>query len=90
MLICHLEYGVDILTIEVDEWYDDNGKLNLTISWDQDDPVESKFNNWTETDFLNAIRDACEQQKELSMGDEVRADGYSVMHITSEGERHLS
>ena len=76
------------MTIDVKEWYDDNGKLNLTISWDENDPVESKFNNWTETDFLNAIRNACEE--ELSMGDEIRADGYSVMHITSEGKRNLS
>lgn len=56
------------MTIEVEEWYDGDGKLNLTISWDSEDPVESKFNTWTAKDFLIAITDACEQ--ELSLGGE--------------------
>ena len=77
------------MTIDVKEWYDDDGELNLTISWDHEDPVESKFNNWTQSDFLNAIRNACEQEQ-LPLGDEVCADGYSVMHITPEGERYFS
>ena len=58
------------MTIEVEEWYDGDGKLNLTITWDENDPVESKFNDWTATDFLTAICNACEQ--ELSMGGETR------------------
>ena len=39
------------MVIDVKEWYSEDGKLNLTISWDENDPVESKFNNWTEEDF---------------------------------------
>jgi hypothetical protein len=27
----------------------------LTISWDENDPVESILNTWTEEDFINAI-----------------------------------
>jgi hypothetical protein len=25
------------------------------ISWDENDPVESQLNHWTEQDFINAI-----------------------------------
>ena len=53
------------MTIEVEEWYDYDGKLNLTISWDENDPVECQFNDWTSEDFLTAIKNACD--KELSM-----------------------
>ncbi len=59
------------MTIEVDEWYDCEGKLNLTISWDENDPFERQFNNWTGEDFLTAIKNACDQ--ELSMGNTIRS-----------------
>jgi len=29
----------------------------FTITWDQNDPQESIFNDWTEKDFINAIQD---------------------------------
>ena len=60
------------MTIDVKEWYDGDGKLNLTISWDENDPVESQFNDWTEQDFLTAIENACEQ--ELSLGGKIQPD----------------
>ena len=53
------------MVIDVKEWYDGDGKLNLTISWDENDPVESQFNDWTAEDFLTAIRNACEQELPL-------------------------
>ena len=28
---------------------------SLTIQWDENDPVESMLNTWTEEDFINAI-----------------------------------
>lgn len=28
---------------------------SFTISWDENDPIESKMNNWTEQDFIDAI-----------------------------------
>lgn len=28
---------------------------SLTISWDENDPIESQLNTWTEQDFINAI-----------------------------------
>ena len=68
------------MTIEVDEWYDNNGKLNLTVSWDESDPIESQFNNWTEQDFLTAIKNACD--KELPMGDKVCSNNSKRLHLT--------
>ena len=88
MLSCRLECGVDILTIEVDEWYDGDGKLNLTISWDETDPFESQFNDWTSQDFLTAISNACD--KELSMVREVCADNNSRLHLAKETEGGVS
>lgn len=29
------------------------------ISWDENDPLESILNTWTEEDFINCIRDCC-------------------------------
>jgi hypothetical protein len=30
---------------------------SLTITWDENDPVESILNTWTEKDFIQAIMD---------------------------------
>jgi len=68
------------MTIDVKEWYNEDGKLNLTISWDENDPVESKFNTWTADDFLTAIRNACEQ--ELSLGGDICSDEDFRMYST--------
>ena len=59
------------MTIKVDEWYDCDGKLNLTIEWDENNPTECQLNNWTGEDFLTAIKNACDQ--ELSLGEPFRA-----------------
>lgn len=66
------------MTIDVKEWYDGDGKLNLTISWDENDPVDSQFNDWTAEDFLTAIRNACEQ--ELSVGGILQPEDYFGMY----------
>lgn len=34
---------------------------SFTIEWDENHPVTSVFNSWTEDDFLNAIRIACNE-----------------------------
>jgi hypothetical protein len=39
------------MTISVTE----NTDGTFTIDWDQEDPKESLFNDWTEEDFTNAI-----------------------------------
>ena len=70
------------MTIDVDEWYDGDGHLNLTITWDHNDPYESQFNDWTESDFLNAIRNACD--KELSVGDTTLTDSSKRLHLAGE------
>ena len=76
------------MTIDVEEWYDGDGKLNLTISWDNEDPIESQFNDWTADDFLTAIRNACD--KELPLGDAVRSDNSERLHLTGESKENLS
>ena len=59
------------MTIKVDEWYDGDGKLNLTIEWDENNPTECQFNDWTGQDFLTVLKNACDQ--ELSMGNTIRS-----------------
>lgn len=39
------------MTISVKE----NQDGSFDISWDENDPQESLFNTWTESDFVNAI-----------------------------------
>jgi hypothetical protein len=39
------------MTISVD-WHDDDDN-SFTIHWDENDPFESVFNDWTEQDFLD-------------------------------------
>ena len=36
----------------------------FTISWDENDPVESMMNTWTESDFLDAIQKQLDKLKE--------------------------
>jgi len=36
----------------------------FTISWDENDPVESILNTWSEQDFINAIMEECKKSKE--------------------------
>ena len=76
------------MTIDVNEWYDDNGKLNLTITWDENDPIESKFNTWTAQDFLTAISDACDQ--ELSVGDPVCSNNGEGLHSSRSHQKDIS
>ena len=70
------------------ELYDGDGKLNLTIEWDDEDPVESQFNDWTANDFLNAIRNACD--KELPLGNTIRSDISKRLHLAGEGKEDIS
>lgn len=76
------------MTIDVKEWYDGDGKLNLTIEWDDKDPVESQFNDWTADDFLTALRNACD--KELSVGDTVCSDNSQRLHLAGESKENIS
>lgn len=41
---------------------EENG--SFTISWDENDPQESIFNTWTESDFINAITNYLDELKE--------------------------
>ena len=48
------------MTIEVKEEQDGT----FTISWNENDPVESMMNTWTENDFLDAIQKQLDILKE--------------------------
>ena len=70
------------MAIDVEEWYDEDGMLNLTISWDENDPVESQFNDWTDEDFLTAITNACDEREQLSVGRKILPDEDFGMYST--------
>ena len=72
----------------VDEWYDGDGKLDLTISWDQEDPVESRFNDWTSEDFLTGIQNFYEQENYLWVTQYALTDIQS--YTDEKGEEHFS
>ena len=38
---------------------------SLTVHWDENDPIESQLNTWTEQDFIDAIMDKCKGLEEL-------------------------
>ena len=42
---------------------EENEDGSFDISWDENDPVESRFNNWTAEDFTKAISDYLEKLK---------------------------
>ena len=48
--------------IEVKE----NEDGTFEISWDENDPQESIFNTWTESDFINAITQHLDELKRES------------------------
>ena len=38
-----------------------NDDETITFDWDENDPVDSVLNTWTEQDFLNAILNYCKE-----------------------------
>jgi len=40
----------------------DLGNYEFQISWDENDPLESQLNNWTEQDFLDAIMEGIDNR----------------------------
>jgi hypothetical protein len=39
---------------------------SLTITWDENDPIESQLNTWTADDFIKCIMDRCKELEELN------------------------
>ena len=76
------------MVLQVKEWYDYDGKLNLVIDWDKNDPTERQFNDWTADDFLTAIKNASDQ--ELSMGDTICSDISQRVCVTGPSQENLS
>ena len=63
----------------------ENEDGTFTINWDENDPNESKFNDWTEKDFINLIQDYLNSLQESGViddigGEEVLAE--SVNEVT--------
>lgn len=54
----------------------ENKDGSFLISWDKDDPIESRMNTWTEQDFIDAIKEGC-NQIELSKFEVQRFDSLS-------------
>lgn len=50
----------------IDVKQEDDG--SFTIYWDENDPKESMFNTWTESDFQNAIDDYLKELMEKENG----------------------
>ena len=42
----------------------ENQDGTFTISWDENDPTESMFNDWTEQDFINALQNYLQSLEE--------------------------
>lgn len=55
-----------IMAIEVNE----NEDGSFDISWDENHPTESMFNNWTAEDFKKAISDYLDKLKEDQQGEQ--------------------
>lgn len=41
----------------------ENKDGSFEIDWDHNDPIESIMNDWTEEDFIQAIKDSLKQKK---------------------------
>ena len=41
---------------------------SLTVHWDENDPIESQLNTWTEQDFIDCIMDKCKELEEKQNG----------------------
>ena len=39
----------------------ENEDGTFTISWDENDPIESMFNDWSEQDFIDLLWRRCEE-----------------------------
>ena len=75
------------MAIEVKEWYDAFGMLNLTITWDSEDPYDDQLSTWTAEDYLTAIKLACDE--ELSLGYEVCPDLSERVRLTRPRKENL-
>ena len=50
---------------------------SFTIEWDENDPQESIFNDWTKEDFINFFRYCAERENAKESGEESEEDYYN-------------
>ena len=65
----------------------ENEDGTFTISWDENDPTESMFNDWTEQDFINALTDylqSLEESGEVDINQVTEAVNQINDHIEEE------
>ena len=75
------------MTIQVNEWYDAYGMLNLTITWDSEDPYDDQLSTWTGEDYLTAIKQACDEK--LSVGYKVCPDLSERVRLTRPSQENI-
>jgi hypothetical protein len=68
---------------------------SLTITWNENDPVESQLNTWTEQDFIDVIMDKCKELENVApevTGDAeitFKNDGKEVFKLTNDSGNPL-
>lgn len=50
---------------------------SFTIEWDENDPAESIFNDWTKEDFINFFRYCVERENAKESGEKSEEDYYN-------------
>ena len=50
---------------------------SFTIEWDENDPAESIFNDWTKEDFINFFRYCAERENAKESGEKSEEDYYN-------------
>ena len=77
--------------MKIDEVYDDEGNLiALDIEWDDEDPEESQFNDWTEDDFLEAIKRGLNDDDANIVGGIFETVDGEGLHPTGQSEDNVS
>lgn len=68
----------------------ENGDGSFTISWDENDPEESAFNDWTKQDFIEVLRCLAEEenamQKSYSKNSEESGEESRETYYNSQSE----
>ena len=55
---------------------------SLTITWNENDPVESQLNTWEAEDFIKCIMDKCKELENVAPGVSLKPEGSGDAEIT--------
>lgn len=59
---------------------EDKGDGSFDISWDENDPIESKLNTWSEQDFVDAIMSVCNKTIKDELEEIAKVLGGTLSH----------